>query len=176
MFLPLIFAVAVFRISVASVPGLDDVCAHLPSSQPRCSPEICNLTEMGARVVLEAQTYYQDRVVVLPSGANVVGAGINRTFVVNCGPPSSEMRGFILGNDTYIGHFTWQGHSPSRGSFSGAVQTPGCADTMACDPTRCIPTGGDCAGAANVTVEHIHVKPYANGSDWWPLVNDAATP
>ena len=23
-------------------------------------------------------------------------------------------------------------------------------------------------------VEHIHVRPYDNGSDWWPLVNDAA--
>eukprot|EP01047_Picozoa_sp_COSAG01_P072731 COSAG01_NODE_11645_length_1889_cov_1.071508_4_plen_137_part_01 len=84
------------------------------------------------------------------------------------------MRGFILGNNTHIGNFTWQGHSPSRGAFSGAVQTPGCADTGACNLSRCIPAGSDCAGAANVTAEHIHVRPYAHGSDWWPLVNDAA--
>lgn len=158
---------------VTAVPGLDDVCAHLPASEPRCSPEICSVVA-GAYVQLEARTYYQDRAVLLPTGAIVVGAGINKTIVVNCGAPSSAMRGFILGNDTYIGGFTWQGHSPGRGEFSGAVQTPGCADTGACNVSRCIPAGGDCAGVNNVTVEHIHVRPYANGSDWWPLVNDAA--
>ena len=156
-----------------AVPGLGDVCAHLPTSEPRCSPEICSIAA-GSRVQLEARTYYQDRVVPLPAGASVVGAGINKTVIVNCGAPSTEMRGFILGNDTYVGHFTWQGHSPSRGGFSGVVQTPGCADTGACNLSKCIPAGGDCAGAANVTVEHIHNRPYANGSDWWPLVNDAA--
>jgi hypothetical protein len=156
-----------------ALPGLGDVCAHLPTSEPRCSPEICSIAA-GSRVQLEARTYYQDRVVPLPAGASVVGAGINKTVIVNCGAPSTEMRGFILGNDTYVGHFTWQGHSPSRGGFSGVVQTPGCADTGACNLSKCIPAGGDCAGAANVTVEHIHNRPYANGSDWWPLVNDAA--
>ena len=140
-----------------AVPGLGDVCAHFPASQPRCSPEICNVAA-GARVQLEARTYYQDRAVVLPAGSTVVGAGINKTFVVNCGEPSSEMRGFVLGNDTYVGHFTFQGHSPSRGGFSGAVQTP----------------GGASAGVANVLVEHIHIRPFDNGSHWWPLVNDAA--
>ena len=152
------------------VPGLEDVCAHLPQ---RCSPEICNIAA-GDHIQLEARTYYQDRVVILPTGARVVGAGINRTVIVNCGAPSTQMRGFILGNDTYIGNFTWQGHSPNRGPFSGVVQTPGCADTGACNLTRCIPSGGDCAGAANVIVEHIHVRPFDNGSHWWPLVNDAA--
>lgn len=34
--------------------------------------------------------------------------------------------------------------------------------------------GGDCAGVANVTAEHIHVRPYDDGEDWWPLVNDVA--
>ena len=163
--------VAVSVSSKPPIPGLDDVCAHFDPSVPKCSPEICNIAA-GAHVQLEARTYYQDRVVVLPAGARVVGAGINKTVVINCGEPSTEMRGFILGNNTYIGHFTWQGHSPSRGPFSGAVQTPGCADTGACDLTRCIPAGGDCAGVANVTVEHIHVRPYDNGSSWWPLVND----
>ena len=156
-----------------AVPGLGDVCAHLPASELRCSPEICNITA-GAHVQLEARTYYQDKALVLPAGARLVGAGINKTVVVNCGEPSTEMRGFILGNNTFIGHFTWQGHSPSRGEFSGVVQTPGCADTGDCNLSRCIPAGGDCAGAANVTVEHIHNLPYDNGSAWWPLVNDAA--
>lgn len=155
------------------VPGLDDVCTRLPASEPRCSPEICSIAA-GAHVQLEARTYYQDQAVVLPPGARIVGAGINKTVIVNCGAPSTTMRGFILGNNTYIGHFTWQGNSPSRGEFSGIVQTPGCADTGACNLSRCIPAGGDCAGAANVTVEHIHNRPYDNGSAWWPLVNDAA--
>ena len=135
--------------------------------------EICDVSA-GALVRLEARTYYQDRAVVLPAGARLVGAGINKTVVVNCGVPTTEMRGFILGNNTYVGGFTWQGNSPSRGPFSGAVQTPGCAGTGPCDPSQCIPVGGDCAGAANVTVESIHVRPYDNGTDWWPLVNDAA--
>ena len=30
----------------------------------------------------------------------VIGAGINRPTIVNCGPPSSAMRGFILCNNT----------------------------------------------------------------------------
>ena len=80
-----------------ALPGLGDVCAHLPASEPRCSPEICSIAP-GAHVQLEARTYYQDRAVVLPAGATVVGAGINKTIVVNCGAPSTEMRGFILGN------------------------------------------------------------------------------
>lgn len=157
----------------ASLPGKGDVCAGFAASTPRCSPEICNIAS-GAQVQLDARTYYQDRVIALPARAVLVGAGINKTIIVNCGSPSTEMRGFILGNDSYIGNFTWQGHSPSRGEFSGAVQTPGCADTGPCNVSRCIPTGGDCAGVQNVTVEHIHVLPYDTGSDWWPLVNDAA--
>ena len=103
---------------------------------------------------------------VVPAGASVVGAGINKTFIINCGPPSTVMRGFVLGNDSYVGRFTWQGHSPSRGPFSGAVQTPGCAGTGPCDPTQCIPHGGDCAGAANVVIEHIHIRPYDDGTNW----------
>lgn len=81
-----------------ALPGLADVCTHLPASE-RCSPEICSIAPR-AHVQLEARTYYQDRALVLPAGARVVGAGINKTIVVNCGAPSTEMRGFILGNNT----------------------------------------------------------------------------
>ena len=52
----------------------------------------------------------------------LTGAGINKTIVVACGPPSSGRRGFVLGNHSYLGHYTWQ-----VGSFEDveAIQTPG---------------------------------------------------
>ncbi len=160
-------------------PGLDDVCAHLAPAE-RCSPEICALPAApggGAAVHrLAARTYYQDRPVLLPAGARVVGAGINKTFVVACGAPSSGRRGFILNNNTYLGHLTWQGLQGSRGGFDAAVGTPGCLSTSC--QGGCIPADGDCAGIANATVEHIHNAVYAGagngngngtGRQTWPL-------
>ena len=59
----------------------------------------------------------------------MIGAGVNKTFVVACGSPSSGSassgrRGFILGNHSYLGHFTWQGLQKKGGNFDAAVGTP----------------------------------------------------
>ena len=154
------------------VPGRSDVCAAMDPSET-CSPEICGLGP-NATVLLEARTYYQNRSIQLPAGARLVGAGVNKTFVVACGAPSSGRRGFILGNHSYLGHFTWQGLQARRGNFDAAVGTPGCLSTKDCSASaECIPPGGDCAGVMNATAEHIHVRPHADGQAWWPLSSSA---
>ena len=143
-----------------------------------CSPEICAL-KPNTTVLLGAKTYYQNRSIQLPEGAQVIGAGVNKTFVVACGPPSSGStssgrRGFILGNHSYLGHFTWQGLQSKRGNFDAAVGTPGCLDPGGCSASaQCIPPEGDCAGVMNATAEHIHVRPHADGKSWWPLSTSA---
>jgi hypothetical protein len=113
--------------STAPIPGLADVCAHL-STDEKCSPEICSM-KPHAQVLLGASVYYVDKEVQLPEGAELRGAGVNKTRIVSCGAPSSGRRTLVLGNNTYIGHFTFQGLQARRGNFEGAVGTPGCLAT-----------------------------------------------
>ena len=134
------------------------MCAHMSPAET-CSPEICELRP-HTTVRLEAKIYYQNTSIVLPEGARLIGAGINRTTIIACGAPSSGRRGFILGNHSYLGHYTWQGLQAQRGDFDAAVGTPGCLHSS----PSCIPPGGDCTGVMNATVEHIHVRPYSNGA------------
>ena len=152
------------------LPGRADVCAHLAPSET-CSPEICNLKPYST-VRLEAKTYYQNTSVQLPEGTQLIGAGINKTIIIACGAPSSGRRGFILGNNSYLGHYTWQGLQAKRGNFDAAIGTPGCLSAGGCDG-GCIPPDGDCVGVQNATAEHIHVRPYASGDAWWPLSSSA---
>jgi hypothetical protein len=113
--------------STAPIPGLADVCAHL-STDEKCSPEICSM-KPHAQVLLGASVYYVDKEVQLPEGAELRGAGVNKTRIVSCGAPSSGRRTLVLGNNTYLGHFTFQGLQAKRGNFEGAVGTPGCLAT-----------------------------------------------
>ena len=119
------------------------------------------------QVQLEAKTYYQNRSILLPEGARLSGSGVNKTYIIACGAPSSGRRGFILNNNSYLGHFTWQGLQATRGGFDSAVGTPGCLSTSC--QGGCIPIDGDCAGVANATAEHIHNNGYADGEVMWPL-------
>ncbi len=145
-----------------------------------CSPEICNL-QPHTTVRLKAKKYYQNTSIVIPQGAQVIGAGINKTIIISCGAPSSGRRGFILGNNSYLGHYTWQGLQAHRGNFDAAVGTPGCLqphnDGYKRDPFVCtggfIPADGDGAGVQNATVEHVHVRPYQDGDLQWPLSTSA---
>lgn len=150
---------------VPVIPGLVDVCNHLKKND-RCSPEICKMKAFQ-EVKLEAKTYYQDRSILLPEGSKLIGQGINKTYIISCGAPSSGRRGFILNNNTYLGHFTWQGLQASRGNFDAVVGTPGCLSTSC--QGGCIPEDGNCAGIANAVVEHIHNSVFARGDDMWPL-------
>ena len=78
-------------------------------------------------------------------------------------------------------HFTWQGLQPHRSNFDAAIGTPGCLQPhndgypkkLGLCTGGCIPAGGDCVGVQNATAEHIHVRPYAHGDDWWPLSTSA---
>ena len=170
--LPRILAATLLLTASASpIPGLSDVCQNI---SVQCSPELCNpdILKPNAVVLLEATTYYQNASIVLPPGASIIGAGINKTYVVSCGAPSSGRRGFVLGNNSYLGHLTWQGLQASRGNFDAAVGTPGCF-AEDCGSGGCIPENGDCAGVQNATVEHIHVLPYMAGADMWPLSSSA---
>ena len=148
-----------------AIPGLVDVCAHLNKAD-RCSPAICEMKAFQ-EVKLEAKTYYQDRSILLPEGSKLIGQGINKTYIVSCGAPSSGRRGFILNNNTHLGHFTWQGLQASRGNFDAAVGTPGCLSTSC--QGGCIPKDGNCAGIENAVVEHIHNSVFTHGEDMWPL-------
>ena len=160
----------------AGAPGLEDVCAHL-SDAAKCSPEICSplVLRPYARVQLQARTYFQDRQIQLPEGAALVGMGVNQTYIVSCGPPSSGRRGLLLGNNSYMGHFTWQGLQATRGDFDSAIGTPGCLPPNGASECSggCIPAGGDCRGVENATAEHIHVSVYEDGRTMWPLSTTA---
>ncbi len=125
------------------IPGLADVCTHL-STDEKCSPEICKM-KPHARVQLGARVYYVDKEVQLPEGAELRGAGVNKTRIVSCGAPSSGRRTLVLGNNTYLGHFTFQGLQTKRGNFEGAVGTPGC---LATDCAATVSSSSDTAAVA----------------------------
>ena len=117
------------------------------------------------RVQLGPRVYYVDKEVQLPEGAELRGAGVNKTRIVSCGAPSSGRRTLVLGNNTYLGHFTFQGLQAKRGNFEGAVGTPGCLATDCAATGRrpaCIPADGNCAGVQNATAEYIHVSTAAS--------------
>jgi hypothetical protein len=67
----------------APLPGVVDVCSHMPQAAERCSPEICSI-EPHSTVRLQAKTYYQNASLVLPEGSHVIGAGINKTTIISC--------------------------------------------------------------------------------------------
>jgi len=111
-----------------------DLCAGAPT---QCSPEICDL-QPGQISRLKPGTFYHDRQIFLPTGSAIVGAGINVTHIVACGAPLAsrcnltERRGFLMGDDTYVGNFTFAGRENKRGGCSlgaGLIETPGCMGT-----------------------------------------------
>ena len=78
-----------------------DLCAAAPT---QCSAEICDL-KPGQVQRLEPGTYYHNKQIFLPAGSAIIGAGINVTHIVACGPPLAsrcnltERRGFLMGDD-----------------------------------------------------------------------------
>ena len=93
-----------------------DLCA---GASTQCSPEICDL-EPGQVQRLARGTYYHNKQISLPKGSAIIGAGINVTYIVACGPPlasgcnMNERRGFLMGDDTYVGNFSFTGRENSR--------------------------------------------------------------
>tara|TARA_B110000208_G_scaffold176848_1_gene223557 strand:+ start:151 stop:3924 length:3774 start_codon:yes stop_codon:yes gene_type:complete len=174
-----------------------DLCNGAPT---QCSAEICDL-QPGQLSRLKPGTYYHDKQIFLPQGSGIIGAGINLTYIVACGLPLAsrcnltERRGFLMGDDTYVGNFTFAGRENTRGGCSlgaGLIETPGCmgdycsipgknttggrwgpgGDPSAHGDPLCNPPGRDmehCVGTTNVTAEYIHLMPWTmDHVGWFP--------
>ena len=178
-------------------PVTPDHCIGAPT---QCSAEICDL-QPGQISRLEPGTYYHNKQIFLPTGSAIIGAGINVTHIVACGPPLpsrcnlTERRGFLMGDDTYVGNFTFAGRESRRGGCSlgaGLIETPGCmgdycyipgknttggrwgpgGDPSAHGDPLCNPPGRDmnqCVGITNATAEYIHLMPWTmDHVGWFP--------
>ena len=147
-----------------------DLCTNAPT---QCSAEICGL-EPGQVQRLEPGTYYHNRQIFLPAGSAIIGAGINVTHIVACGPRlasgcnMTERRGFLMGDNTYVGNFTFRGRENQRSGCplgNGMIETPGCTgdycglhDARHTDEPLCNPpdrTMEQCVGIINATAEYI---------------------
>ena len=147
-----------------------DLCTNAPT---QCSAEICGL-EPGQVQRLEPGTYYHNRQIFLPAGSAIIGAGINVTHIVACGPRlasgcnMTERRGFLMGDNTYVGNFTFRGRENKRSGCplgNGMIETPGCTgdycglhDARHTDEPLCNPpdrTMEQCVGIINATAEYI---------------------
>ena len=178
-------------------PEPPDLCAGAPT---QCSAEICDL-QPGQISRLKPGTYYHDKQIFLPQGSAIIGAGINVTHIVACGLPLAsrcnltERRGFLMGDDTYVGNFTFAGRENKRGGCSlgaGLIETPGCmgdychipgknttggrwgpgGDPSAHGDPLCNPPGRgmeQCVGITNATAEYIHLISWTmDHVGWFP--------
>ena len=99
-------------------PPRPDLCKGIPT-QDQCSAEICDL-KPGQISRLRPGTYYHNKQIFLPQGSAIIGAGINITRIHACGPPlasgcnMTERRGFLMGDDTYVGNFSFAGRENKR--------------------------------------------------------------
>ena len=181
---------AVLLLSLAAVDL--DLCS---GASTECSAEICDL-KPGEISHLKPGTYYHNKQIFLPEGSAIIGAGINETFIVACGQPLAsrcnltERRGFLMGDDTYVGNFTFAGRENKRGGCSlgaGLIETPGCVgdycglgggrwgpggDPSAHGDPMCNPPGRNmeqCVGITNATAEYIHLMPWTmDHVGWFP--------
>ena len=174
----------------AHVQTCPDLCAGAPT---QCSAEICEL-KPGQLSRLKPGTYYHNRQIFLPPGSGILGSGINRTFIVACGRQlasgcnMTERRGFLMGDDTYVGNFTFTGRENKRSGCplgGGMIETPGCqGDYCGLNKNQnaplCNPPGrslAQCTGVSNVTAEHIHLHAWTQDHvGWFPPTVRHATP
>jgi len=162
-------------------PPLLDQCIGVPT---QCSEEICDL-KPGQVQRLKPGKYYHDKQIFLPKGSAIIGSGINQTYIIACGPPTAsgcnmtKRRGFLMGNDTYVGNFTFRGREDKRNGcpLGGAmIETPGCQGDYCGAPNNggvlCNPPSRSleqCTGVANATAEYIHLHAWTmNHVGWFP--------
>ena len=166
---------------VTGVYGPPDQCIGAPT---QCSDEICNL-KPGQVQRLKPGKYYHNKQIFLPKGSAIIGAGINKTYIIGCGPATTsacnmtKRRGFLMGNDTYVGNFTFRGREDKRSGCplgGGLIETPGCQGDY-CGASnnhgvQCNPpdrTLGQCTGVSNVTAEYIHLHAWTmDHVAWFP--------
>jgi len=153
---------------------------------------------MNRTVRLEAKTYFIDRQILLPKGTRLIGAGTGQTMIVALGRPLGRRdvcrnfndcrRGFLLNDNTYVGHFTFHGIDVGRWAdnqclYGGApLETPGCQDSYCrahgdpdcgiggqSGPDLC--TAGGCEGVRNVLVEDVEVAALTTQTAVWMPLN-----
>eukprot|EP01047_Picozoa_sp_COSAG01_P061216 COSAG01_NODE_7613_length_3127_cov_1.861625_5_plen_315_part_00 len=165
-------------------PPRPDLCKGIPA-QRQCSPEICDL-QPGQISRLKPGTYYHNKQITLPPGSAIVGAGINITYIHACGPPlasgcnMTERRGFLMGNNTYVGNFSFSGRENKRSGCplgGGMIETPGCQGDY-CGLHKNPPRGAplcnppdrnlqQCVGVSNLTAEYIHLHAWTQDHVAW---------
>lgn len=166
------------------VQNCPDLCAGAPT---QCSPEICDL-KPGQLSRLKPGTYYHNRQIFLPEGSGIIGAGINKTYIVACGRQlasgcnMTERRGFLMGDNTYVGNFSFTGRENKRSGCplgGGMIETPGCQGDY-CGLHKnpppgaplCNPPGrnlAECTGINNATAEYIHLHAWTmDHVGWFP--------
>eukprot|EP00927_Polykrikos_kofoidii_P056117 TRINITY_DN50292_c0_g1_i1.p1 TRINITY_DN50292_c0_g1~~TRINITY_DN50292_c0_g1_i1.p1 ORF type:complete len:440 (+),score=57.79 TRINITY_DN50292_c0_g1_i1:114-1433(+) len=130
----------------------------------------------GGRFQLERKTYYIDKQYQLPSNTEIRGAGSGPEGTVIkamgslydgiCGGNAKNRKGFVLGDNTYIGQLHFVGMETKRFSDNQLLcggapfETPGCAGTGQFEdsPVSC---GGDIGlgrGITNATVDDVTVE------------------
>eukprot|EP01046_Picozoa_sp_COSAG06_P034186 COSAG06_NODE_3559_length_5187_cov_13.975236_5_plen_419_part_00 len=161
-----------------------DLCTSAPT---QCSPEICDLRP-GQVQRLKPGTYYHNKQIFLPAGSAIIGAGINVTHIVACGRQlasgcnMTERRGFLMGDDTYVGNFSFTGRENKRSGCplgGGLIETPGCQGDY-CGLHKNPPPGAplcnppgrnleECVGITNATAEFIHLHAWTmDHVGWFP--------
>jgi len=128
---------------------------------------------------LEAKTYYIDKQYQLPEGAEIHGAGsgkggtivqaVGDPYTVLCDENAKNRKGFLFGDNTYIGKLHYIGMETMRLADNGLLcggapfETPGCTCTgeLVDAPVDCLgnsSTGINGNGVNNVTLEDITVE------------------
>jgi hypothetical protein len=159
-------------------PASLDQCLNAPT---QCSKEICDL-KPGQIQRLKPGNYYHNKQIFLPKGSAIIGAGINMTYIIGCGPPTAsgcnmtKRRGFLMGDDTYVGNFTFRGREDKRSGCplgGGMIETPGCQGDYCDAPNsepKCNPPSRsleECVGITNATAEYIHLHSWTQDHVAW---------
>lgn len=132
-----------------------------------CSPELCG--DLAGTVTLAEKTYYIDRQINLPDGVEILGAGINKTFIRALGNMQPRGARFILGHHTKIGGFTFAGNDGSRNYFGSPVEPPGCINRGAnaqCGD-QCTGVGNSCDGISHALVHDIEIEAKTTTNAVW---------
>eukprot|EP01079_Euglenida_sp_SAG-EU17-18_P009118 gene9118-8219_t len=100
-----------------------------------------------------------EKKVLQPPQVVGAGAGVNPTFIVSCGAPSSARIGFVLGNNAHLGGVTW-------GMDIGLLHR--LPRTCAGDPGFCLTGAGSINGTLTATTCSAH-SPFDGLQELLPL-------
>lgn len=137
---------------------------------------MADIVASGGQHQLEAKTYYIDKQYQLPANTEIHGAGSGGSATVVkalgssydgiCAGNANNRKGFLLGDNTYVGKLHFIGMETKRFSDNQLLcggapfETPGCAGTgyFTEAPTSCDGVTGLARGVSNATVEDVTVQ------------------